>query len=94
MLFLLSDPVLLSLTCGVLGLIIGSFLNVVIVRLAAHDGIAMAQRLLRADGSTDPRRHTTQFGPPEVYLPPMRRWHPGMAQYPAVELVGIARTVR
>ena len=33
MLFLLLDPVLLSLTCGVLGLIIGSFLNVVIVRL-------------------------------------------------------------
>jgi leader peptidase (prepilin peptidase)/N-methyltransferase len=30
---LLSDPVLLSLTCGGLGLIIGSFLNVVIVRL-------------------------------------------------------------
>ena len=29
----LSDPVLLSLTCGALGLIIGSFLNVVIVRL-------------------------------------------------------------
>ena len=33
MLLLLSDPVFFTLTCGALGLIIGSFINVVNVRL-------------------------------------------------------------